>query len=330
MNLIVNNESKIQYQKLLNSIVDGIIILSYPSGEIKDINESALRYIGYQKNQLIGKIFWELNLINDQSCALEIYANLLRQGVHSQKNIEMNSFDDHKIFLDFKSEVFKLNHNSIIQINLHSNQELDALSNELNEVRDLSSTAINDVIDALVTMTKFKDSYTSKHQINVSKLAVALAQEINLTQSQIDSIRASSLVHDIGKIAIPAEILTKSSALNAYEMALIKSHVVIGYDILKGIKFPWQLAKIVLQHHEKNDGTGYPNNLHESEICIESKILAVADTVEAMAHFRPYRQALGIEAALHQIDIDKETKFDLNITDACINLFNSKKFTFDN
>ena len=321
--------STIRYQKLFDSIVDGILILSYPDGDIKDANESITRLLGYKRSDLIDQNFWEMNLMVNKAQALDAYALLLKGQELKLIDTKLVSKAGGQLEVDLSGEMYKLDHKAIIQLNIHSKTEIQALKKEIDEFHKISEKATDEMIQALLTMTKFRDPYTAGHQIGVSKLATAIAKEMNLSQYEIDGIKASALVHDIGKISIPAEILTKPSALNTYEMALIKNHVKVGFDILKGLQFPWQVAKIVLQHHERNDGSGYPNQLTEMEICKEAKILAVADTIEAMAHFRPYRPALGIDAALHQVEVDKGFKFDQTAVDACIKLFSSKKFSFE-
>ena len=321
--------SMIRYQKLFDSILDGILILSYPDGDIKDANESITNLLGYKRLDLIDQNFWEMGLMINKAEALDAYALLLKGQELNLINIQLRSKSGGKIEVDLSGEMYKLDHKAIIQLNIHGKTEIQALKKEIADFQKISEKATDEMIQALLTMTKFRDPYTADHQLGVSKLSTAIAKEMNLSQHEIDGIRASALVHDIGKISIPAEILTKPSALNTYEMALIKNHVKVGFDILKGLQFPWQVAKIVLQHHERNDGSGYPNQLTEIEICREAKILAVADTIEAMAHFRPYRPALGINAALHQVEVDKGFKFDQAAVDACINLFGSKKFSFE-
>ena len=174
-----------------------------------------------------------------------------------------------------------------------------------------------------------KDPYTAGHQNTVSQLAVAIAQEMKLPEDKIEGIRIAALVHDIGKINIPAEILSKPSKLNDMEFSLIKNHPKIGYDILRKIDFSWPVAKIVLQHHEKIDGSGYPQGLKGEKILLEAKIIGVADVVEAMSSHRPYRPALGIDKALEEISQNKGILYDPEVVDTCIRLFKEKGFKFE-
>jgi PAS domain S-box-containing protein len=188
--------------------------------------------------------------------------------------------------------------------------------------------ALDGTIRAIGMTTETRDPYTAGHQRRVTELAVAIAHKMNLDPTVIAGTRVAGLMHDIGKLAIPAEILSKPSALSTMEFSLIKSHPQAAYDILQTVTFPWPIAQIVLQHHERIDGTGYPNGLAQDDILIEARILAVADTVEAMASHRPYRPALGIDLALAEIGKSRGTKFQSEIVDACLDLFHSGEFTF--
>ncbi len=189
--------------------------------------------------------------------------------------------------------------------------------------------ALDGTIEAIGRTTETRDPYTAGHQRRVTALAVAVAEELGLESVSIEGTRAAGLLHDIGKMAIPAEILSKPSRLTDMEMALIRAHPQVAYDILKSISFPWPLAEIVVQHHERIDGSGYPQGLRGEGILTEARILSVADTVEAMASHRPYRAALGIDSALAEIEAQRGTQYDPDVVDACLELFRSGRFAFD-
>ena len=181
------------------------------------------------------------------------------------------------------------------------------------------------------TMSKIiesRDPYTAGHQQRVCQLATHIAKELGLPKDKIEGIRIASLIHDIGKIGLPTEILSKPTKLSDMEFDLIKSHSRIGYDILKSIEFHWPIAQIILQHHEKVNGSGYPRRLKGEEILLEAKIICVADVVEAMSSHRPYRPALGIDKALEEISKNKGILYDPEVVDACIKLFKEKGFKF--
>jgi len=184
-------------------------------------------------------------------------------------------------------------------------------------------------VQAMAFTIEARDPYTAGHQIRVTKLACAIAEEMHFSKDKIDAVRLAGSLHDIGKIYVPAEILSKPGKISEVEQNIIKTHSQVGHDILKSIEFAWPIAKIVLQHHERMDGSGYPSGLKGKDILIEARILAVADVVEAMCTHRPYRAALTIEAALDEISMNKGKLYDVKVVDACLRLFNDKAFKFD-
>jgi PAS domain S-box-containing protein len=183
-------------------------------------------------------------------------------------------------------------------------------------------------IQTIAGTVEARDPYTAGHQRRVGELATAIAREMSLPEEQVHGIHLAAMIHDLGKIHIPAEILSKPGKLNAIEFMLIKMHPQSGYDILKNVKFPWPIANIILQHHERLDGSGYPQGLKGDQILLESQIMTVADVVEAMSSHRPYRSALGIEAALSEIKRGRGSVYDPVIVDVCLMLFGKKGFTF--
>lgn len=190
------------------------------------------------------------------------------------------------------------------------------------------SSNLEEALQAISAMLEKRDPYTAGHQQRVADLAEKIAIELGLSQDQVHGIRLASLVHDIGKIQVPAEVLNKPGKLTDLEFSLIKLHPQTGFDILKGIKFPWPISEAVLQHHERLDGTGYPQGLNADQICIEAKIIAVADVVEAMSSHRPYRPGLGLEAALNEIASQRGKQLDAAAVDACLKLFNEGGYKF--
>jgi HD-GYP domain-containing protein (c-di-GMP phosphodiesterase class II) len=181
--------------------------------------------------------------------------------------------------------------------------------------------AMEGTIMAMATIVEIRDPYTAGHQQRVARLCRSIAEKIGLSPDRIEGIYLSGLIHDIGKISVPAEILSKPGQLSEVEFLLIKAHSESGYDILKGVAFPWPVAEIARQHHERLDGSGYPQGLKGENILIEARIMAVADVVEAMATHRPYRPALGIDAALEEITSKKEVFYDSQVVDACLQLY---------
>ena len=202
------------------------------------------------------------------------------------------------------------------------------MENELCESLHKSQRLFEETIEALSTAVEVRDPYTAGHQRRVARLACAIASEMGLPEDQVKSINVAALIHDIGKISIPVEILSKPGQLSEIEHELLRTHAQAGYEILKGIEFPWPIAQIVRQHHERIDGCGYPMGLKCDKICLEAKILSVADTVEATASYRPYRPAGGIEKALEVIKIRKGTYYDPEVVAACLVVF-KRGFSLD-
>ncbi len=193
---------------------------------------------------------------------------------------------------------------------------------------DKLQTALDSTIQAISKIVESRDPYTSGHQERVARLATAIASEMGLSPNLIASIRMAATLHDVGKINVPAEILSRPRRLNEIEMGMIRMHPEVGYNILVSIEFPYPVAQIVLQHHEKMDGSGYPSGLSGEGILIEARILAVADVVEAMASHRPYRPSLGIEKTLEEISLHRGTLYDETVVSTCLKLFDDKLFAF--
>ena len=204
--------------------------------------------------------------------------------------------------------------------------ERKKVEDELQQTIESLRKAVSTTIQVLVSAAGARDPYTAGHQIRSADLAREIASEMGLCNDKIEGIRIAGSIHDIGKLSIPAEILSKPIKLTEIEFALIKEHARSGYEMLKDVKSPWPLAEVVYQHHERMDGSGYPRNMKGDEILIEARIMAVADVVEAMASHRPYRPALGIEAALEEIEKNKGIIYDHAVAEACLRLFGQKGY----
>jgi PAS domain S-box-containing protein len=186
--------------------------------------------------------------------------------------------------------------------------------------------AVGTTIQVMVSTVETRDPYTAGHQLRSADLARTIATEMGLPLDKLDGIRVAGSIHDIGKLSIPAEILSKPTKLSKIEFSLIKEHARQGYEILKNVESPWPLAEMVYQHHERMDGSGYPRNLKGDNILIEARILAVADVVESMASHRPHRPSLGIRAALDEIAKNRGVLYDPEVVDVCLKIFNEKGY----
>lgn len=219
------------------------------------------------------------------------------------------------------------------------NNEEKSAEEQLKEVREryqaLSDSyqglqkAMLGTVQAISMISEIRDPYTAGHQLQVAKLSVAIAVELGLPEKTVSALQIAGPLHDIGKINIPSEILSKPGRLNRVEFDLIKTHPFTGKEILKSIDFPWPVCQIVSQHHERLDGSGYPAGLRDAEICIEAKIMAVADTVSAMSCHRPYRPPLAVNQALEEITRNRGILYDPASVDACCRLFQEKGFQLE-
>ena len=197
----------------------------------------------------------------------------------------------------------------------------------LETMRKLRET-LNGTINAIALTVEARDPFTSGHQRRVADLARTIAAEMGLPKDQIEGVRSAGVIHDLGKIGVPADLLSKPSKLSNAEFELIKTHPQIAFDILKDIEFPWPIAAIIYQHHERMNGSGYPQGLSDDSILLEARILAVADVVEAMSSHRPYRPSLGLKNTLNEISTNKGILYDPAVADTCLKLFKEKKYAF--
>jgi len=196
---------------------------------------------------------------------------------------------------------------------------------KLKESYRKSQIILEGIVRTLSKIVETRDPYTSGHEDQVAKISCKIAKEMNLLDDQISLIHIAATLHDIGKISVPSEILTKPSALTDLEREIIKNHCKVANDILINIEFPYPVAEIIYQHHERMDGSGYPRGLRGEEIALEARIIGVADVVDAMASYRPYRPALGVDAAIREIIKFKGEKYDPQVVEACLRVYNKSE-----
>jgi HD-GYP domain-containing protein (c-di-GMP phosphodiesterase class II) len=198
--------------------------------------------------------------------------------------------------------------------------------NQLQESFENLRRTIGGAVLAIARTVEKRDPYTSGHQQRVAELSRAIGRELGLGPDELEGLFIAAVIHDIGKISLPAEILSKPSQLNSLEMSLVQGHAQAGYDILRSVEFPWPVARIVLQHHERIDGSGYPQMLVGDEILLQARIVGVADVVETMASHRPYRPSIGMDKALDEIETHRGIRYDADVVDACLSLMRTKHF----
>lgn len=339
-------KSKEKYGPLTDGILEGILIID-STGKVLSCNKSAVEMFGYKKiEEGIGKNVYDylspeyreivtedmVKVFRGEGGFLAPYKAKTKYG----KEFWVESLGRKITYQNKSAEVVVLRD---ITKRKHMEEELKKAKTELEkkvEVRTSELRIANEqlerllkeIVGALASAVEAKDPYTAGHQQRVTQLACAIAKEMDLPEEQISGIYMAGIVHDIGKIHIPAEILTKPGELNKIELSMINTHPQLSYDILKTIEFPWPIARIVHQHHERINGSGYPLGLSGEDILFEARILAVADVVEAIATRRPYRPALGVDKAMEEISQKKDVCYDSDVVDACLKLFTEKRFKF--
>jgi putative nucleotidyltransferase with HDIG domain len=256
-----------------------------------------------------------------------IFVTALSEMPDKLKGFEIGGVD--YVTKPFQREELLARVNTHLQLYNLSNRLEDMVAERtqsLIESEERLKTTLLKTVSAVAAMIELRDPYTAGHQQRVAEIADAIAHQLGLPEKQIEGINLAAVVHDVGKISIPSEILSKPGKLNNTEFSLIKRHAEMGYEILKEIEFPWPIAEAVRQHHERFDGSGYPQGLQGDEILLEARILAVADIIEAMASHRPYRAGLGINRALTEISNGYRNQLDPKIVDATLNLFHDGSF----
>jgi PAS domain S-box-containing protein len=321
-------ESEEKYRNILESIEDGYFEVDL-AGNFTFFNPSLCRILGHPREEMPGmnnRLFMDAENAKKVFRAFnEVYAT----GV-STKGFEWETIrkDGARTYIEVSVSLIvrqgekPTGFRGIARDITERKRAEEKLKDTLESLRKAFGTTVQVMVSAIES----RDPYTAGHQSRSADLARAMAIEMGLPQEKIDGIRMAGSIHDIGKLSIPAEILSKPTKLTELEFSLIKEHSRSGYDMLKDVESPWPLAQIVYQHHERMNGTGYPRNLKGDEILMEARIMAVADVVEAMASHRPYRPAKGIDAALEEVEKNRGTLYDNAVADACLRLFREKGF----
>lgn len=318
-------ESEKKYRELFDNARDVIVTFDL-EGNVISVNKAVTEY-GFNKDDIVGKNILSFVAKKYRARLFEELARIAR-GNPVEGEVELKTPKGEKV-IEYRGSPIRRSKKVVgFQAILRDVTESKRAEKELKQSLEKLRRALEGTVSALASAVEMRDPYTAGHQRKVTRLACTIAKEIGLPEEQIRGLRMAALVHDIGKLAIPSEVLSKPGRLTEPEFELIKSHPRVAYEILKGIDFPWPVAQIVLQHHERMDGSGYPLGLKSEEILLEARILAVADVVEAVASHRPYRPALGIDKALEEIAKKKGVLYDAKVVDACLKLFTEKGFKF--
>jgi len=318
-----------QLRIIVENTYDVIFQLS-PLGVIRYVSPRVKEIYGYEPDDLIGKHFKKTTPVSELPRALKVIKSTL--SGKSISNFEINQLDANGKIVTVEINGTPVRKDGKIIAVEGIMRDITGRKQADEEAKRSTAKLVNAMertIGAMAMIVEMRDPYTAGHQRRVTQLACAIAKEIDLSEDQITGLRLAGLIHDIGKVRVPAEILTNPDGLSEAEFTMIKMHPVIGYEILTTMDLSWPIAQMVHQHHERMDGSGYPLGLSSQDIILEARILAVADVVEAIASHRPYRPALGINIALDEISQQSGTLYDFNVVDACLKLFRERGFKFE-
>lgn len=326
--------SQIKYRVLFESLPEGVTV-SDRDGNILESNRAAERLLGLSREEQTQRTIdghnWRIIHLDGSPMPADEYASVraLKEN-RLIENVEMGIYkgENDITWINVTATPIPLEGYGVA-ITYHDITERKQAEKEIKQSLEKVSNAVGQTIQAMSNISEVRDPYTAGHQRRVAHLSVKIAQEMGLSKTQIDGIQMAAFIHDIGKIAVPSEILSKPGKLTSPEVEMIQRHSQVGHDILDAIDFPWPIAQIIQQHHERMDGSGYPGKLSGEQILLEARIIAVADVVEAMSSHRPYRPALGVEKGLLEINQKSGQLYDPVVANTCLNLFTYKGFKFE-
>ena len=323
-------ESERRFRALIENSQDVITLIDAGGKYLYD-SPSITRVMGYAPEERVGHSISEFIHPDERQAFMERFEAFVQQpGAVEPSHGRFRHKDGSWRWMEgIRASLLAEPSIGAIVVNYRDVTERKQAQEELQRTAENLRRTLGATIQAMAFTVETRDPYTAGHQRQVANLARAIATEMGLSEEQIEGIRMAAVIHDMGKITVPTDILNKPGRLNEHEFGIIKAHPEVAYNILKTIEFPWPIAQIIFQHHERMDGSGYPQGLSGEEIIVEARVLAVADVVEAMASFRPYRPALGIDKALEEISQDRGVLYDPEVVDACLKLFTEKGFKFE-
>jgi PAS domain S-box-containing protein/putative nucleotidyltransferase with HDIG domain len=316
-------ESEEKYRTIFENAEEGIY-QSSPEGRFILVNQAMARILGYDSpEELISGV---------TDIGSQLYVNPKERTELIEKALQRDDLS-----IKYETRLYRKDGRVIwVARTIHAvrdqNGEIKYFEGMMTDITEKKENitrlrnALVQTIHVLASVVETRDPYTAGHQARVAEIARAIAEEMGIDSEKIEGIYMAGIIHDIGKIAVPAEILSKPTKLAMLEFSLIKEHPRVGYEMVKNMESPWPLAEIIYQHHERTNGSGYPRNLKGDEILVEARIIVVADVVEAMASYRPYRPALGLNAALGEIEKNRGVLYDTAVVDTCVKLFREKGY----
>lgn len=315
------------YRFLIKKANDGIAIVQ--EGRFQYANPRLQEIVGYSMEELSRLPFDAVIATADLNSMVEMQnRGIWGEDIPLVVESSLKNKEGRVVFVELNAGLISHEGKPAELVIIHDITPRKQAEEVLNQTLEKLRKAMGATIQAITLTVEMRDPYTAGHQRRVSDLARAIADRLDFSTEKIDAIRMAASIHDLGKISIPSEILSKPGKLNETEYTLVKTHPQVGNNILKQIEFPWPIAQIILQHHERINGSGYPQKLKDRQIMIEARILGVADVVEAMVSHRPYRTAIGLDKALEEIRRNRGSLYDPEIVDICLSLFYNHGYEF--
>lgn len=319
--LQVLQSSETRYRRLFETAQDGILLLNAETAQIEDVNPFLMNMLDYSHDEFLGKKLWEVGAFADITESKRLFLELQTNDYIRYEDLPLKTRSGITIEVEFVSNAYDCGGQRVIQCNIRDISERKKAEGDSLQYLVQLKTALMNTVEVATIISEMRDPYTAKHERRVALLASAIGAEMGFDEKRQEGLRVAGFLHDIGMISIPTEILSKPGRISKIEMELIKAHAQASHNVLCKMEWPWPVATVALQHHERLDGSGYPNGLKGNQIIAEARIMAVADVVEAMASHRPYRASLGIDRALAEIESGSGTHYDADAVKACLRLF---------
>lgn len=322
------SESEERYRAIFEQVTVGVAHTTL-DGQILNVNPRLCELLGYTRKEALALHIRDVTHPDDISKSIDARGQILaldRTG--HEREVRLIRKNGAEIWTHIGTSLIRSADGRPVHFisMIHDISEQKRAEDELQRTVAELRRAVHSAVEVVSTIGEVRDPYTHGHEHRVGQFATAIAEEMGLPADFIEGVRVAGYLHDVGKIGVPAQILSKPTRLSKTEFEIVKEHAQKSYEILKGMAFPWPVAEAAWQHHERLDGSGYPRRLKGDEIILEARILAVADTVEAMASHRPYRPGHGVDAALAEIVGYRGTRFDAAVVDACLRLFRVKGY----
>jgi PAS domain S-box-containing protein len=314
------------FRSAMDATAEGIVLVKRSSMRFVEVNATACKLFGYARDQLLELGPAGLASVTEEQLRCSYDAIIAGNDANTLTELQLMRKDGSRFQAEVRRHALRSGADWLIVGVVRDITERKAAEEETRRHLEQIKAAFMSTVEVATNISEMRDPYTAGHERRVAEIAVGIGAEFGFDAHRQEGLRVAGLLHDIGKITIPSQILSKPGNLSKTEFKLIKEHAQASYNALKGVKFPWPVAEAALQHHERADGSGYPHGLKGEAILLEARILAVSDVVEAMASHRPYRAALGIEAALAEIERGRGTAYDPLVADACLRLFRQKQF----